>query len=592
MQKTMSPSKKEMQNLLKVALGDQKADLAIVNGDLVNVYTGELLHDWSVAVKGDRIAYVGDNAGHTIGPETKVIDASGKIIIPGLVDSHTHLLYLYHPSEFIKHAMPGGTTTIITETMEIAFPLGIQGIVDFLDLTKEQPIKMFATAPPMSTISPTAEKLAIDAKTLRKLLKREDILGLGETYWSSLFDGNDRIFGLFAETLAAGKKLEGHSAGARGNRLISYIATGISSCHESTTVEEALERLRLGVYTMIREGDIRMELPVISKIKDQEIDFRRLVLTTDGIGPQRLMTDGYMEFVLQRAIDFGFAPITAIQMATLNAAEHFHIDHFVGGIAPGKFADIVIIPDLKTIRAEYVISNGNIVAKNNKLLVLPRKSNFPKRNFRSIDIHRKLKPADFNIRVGTESKQVKVRVMDMVTDLVTREAKLDIATTDGEINIDKDKDILKIAVITTDNKKEKIFTGLVKGFGIGKGALATSAVWDNCALLVVGADEKDMAGAVNRLIALKGGIVVCADGKVEAELSLPFGGILSDQPIETIVRDMNLLQEKMVDLGCSFPDAHMSLTIFSGPAIPFLRISEEGLVDTRKGITVDLIVPE
>jgi adenine deaminase len=279
-------------------------------------------------------------------------------------------------------------------------------------------------------------------------------------------------------------------------------------------------------------------------------------------------------------------------MATLNAAEHFHIDCFVGGIAPGKFADIVIIPDLKTIKAEYVISNGNIVAENKAMLIAPRKSKFPRRDFPSIDIHRKLKPADFAIQVNTENKRVKVRIMDLVTNLITREAQLDLAVTDGEINMDPDNDILKIAVITTNNKKEKIFTGLVKGFGIGKGALASSAVWDTCALLVVGADEKDMAEAANRLIALRGGIAVCADGKVEAELALPFGGILSDQPIETIVQKMDLLQRKMVDLGCSLPDAHMSLTIFTGPAIPFLRISEEGLVDTRKGKIVDLIVPD
>ncbi|MCL0058143.1 amidohydrolase family protein [Dehalococcoidia bacterium] len=255
----------------------------------------------------------------------------------------------------------------------------------------------------------------MDSETLRKLLAREDILGLGEIYWASVIRGDDRIIGLIAETMAAGKKIEGHSAGARGNRLVSYVAAGVSSCHEATTVEEVIDRLRLGIHVMIREGDIRRELPVISAIKDEGIDFRRLILTTDGISPRRVMTDGYMEFVLQRAIDFGFDPILAIQMATLNVAEHFSIDDSVGGIAPGKCADIVVIPDPKTIKAEYVISNGRIIAQNGVVLIPPRKATLSKRSFPSVEIPRQLKPADFTICVEAGSNPVKVRVMDLIT---------------------------------------------------------------------------------------------------------------------------------------------------------------------------------
>ncbi|MDY6911860.1 MAG: adenine deaminase C-terminal domain-containing protein [Chloroflexota bacterium] len=580
-----------IRSLTNVALGTEHADLVISSGDLVNVYTGELLKGWSVAIKGERIAYVGNDVSHTVGPETKVIDASGKTLIPGLIDGHTHLLWWYSLEEFLKYAMRGGTTTIITETLELAFPLGIDGITEFLEIADNQPIKIFATAPPMPSLSPIAEALAIDAKALKELLQREEILGLGEMYWSSIIDGNDRIFDLFAETLAAGKKLEGHSAGARGNRLAAYMAAGISSCHESTTVEEALERMRMGIHTMIREGDIRMELPVISRITEENIDFRRLILVTDGVGPRRLMSDGYMEFVVQRAIDFGFDPIVAIQMATLNVAEHFSIDDIVGGIAPGKYADIVVIPDPKTIRAEYVVSKGNIIAHNKKLLIPPRKQSFSQKSYRSIEISRKLEPADFAIHIDSANGPVKVRVMDMVTDLVSRETHLDVAVTKGEIKIDTENDILKIAIVTTDGHGEKQrFTGLVRGFGIKKGAFASSAAWDTCAMIVVGANEQDMAEAINRIVALKGGIVVCADGKVQAELPLPVGGAISDQPIEVIVQKLEAIQEKMSDLGCSLADAHLSLTVFASPAIPFLRICEKGLADIRKGEIVDLVI--
>ncbi len=576
----------EIRNLVNVALGNEKADLVVVNGDLVNVYTRELLRGWSVAIKGERIAYVRNDASHTIGPQTRVINAAGKTLIPGLIDGHTHLLSFYSLGEFLQYAMRGGTTTIVTE-MEFAFSLGYQGIIEFLESAKDQPIKIFGTAPPMVTISPAAEAHAMDAQMLKKLLEREEILGLGETYWASIIKGDDRILGLLAETLAAGKKIEGHAAGARGNRLASYISAGVSSCHEATTVEETIDRLRLGIHAMIREGDIRRELPVISAIKDESIEFRRLVLTTDGIGPKRLMTDGYMEFVVQRAIDFGFDPIVAIQMATLNVAEHFSIDDAVGGIAPGKCADIVIIPEPKTIKAEYVISNGRIIAQNGVVLIPPRKSAFSKESFPSVEIPRKLKPGDFTIRPG--NNRGKVRVMDLITDLVAREAQVSL-TSDGEIKIDTDRDLLKMAVITGSKQGEKIFTGMVRGFGISKGAFATSAAWDTCALIVVGANERDMAEAANRIVAMKGGIVVWADGQVKAELPLPFGGIMSDQPMAAIVEGLDAIHQEMADLGCSLPDAHLTLATFTSQAIPFLRISEAGLVDVRKGEIVDLLV--
>ncbi len=201
----------EIRNLVNVALGNEKADLVVVNGDLVNVYTRELLRGWSVAIKGERIAYVGNDASHTIGPQTRVINAAGKTLIPGLIDGHTHLLSFYSLGEFLQYAMRGGTTTIVTE-MEFAFSLGYQGIIEFLESAKDQPIKIFGTAPPMVTISPAAEAHAMDAQMLKKLLEREEILGLGETYWASIIKGDDRILGLLAETLAAGNTVQGEES--------------------------------------------------------------------------------------------------------------------------------------------------------------------------------------------------------------------------------------------------------------------------------------------------------------------------------------------------------------------------------------------
>jgi len=575
--------------LMKVALGEAEADLAIVNGDIVNVYTGEVLTGDTILVKGDKIAYVGKNASKSIGSSTQVIDATGKTLIPGLIDGHTHVGYLCSASEFLRYAMKGGTTTVITELMENAFPLGYQGIVQFLRAVKNQPIKFFIVVPPMATISPIAKEHATTINELRKLLRRKEVIGLGEAYWNQVIEGDQRILDLIMETKKSGKKLDGHSAGARDNKLQAYFASGISSCHEPVSVEEIMERLRLGVFVLIREGEIRGELEAISKIKDENIDFRKLAMSTDGMGPRQLITDGYMEFVVQKAIAFGFKPVTAIQMATINVAQHFGIDDFIGGIAPGKHADIVIIPDLRTIQAEYVISNGQVIAKNGQLVVQPREYAYPKSMQNSIHLPKNFDANDFAIPVESGRSQVKVRVIDQITNLLTREALVDFPVSDGLLRSDASKDILKVAAIERLYLPGKTFVGFIRGMGLKHGAIATSTAWDSCDIIVVGANEADMAQAVNRIKELDGGIVVYAGGKILAEISLPFGGIFCTQPLETIAHKLDDIRQAATNLGCTWPDIRITLSILSTPAIPFFRICEQGLVDLRQNRFVDLI---
>ena len=326
---------KEMRQLMRVALGEEKADLVLLNGDMVNVYSGELLHNYSVAVKGKWIAYVGANALHTVGPGTEVIDASGKVLIPGFIDGHAHMVYYCTPDELLRYAMKGGTTTIITEIMELTFSLGNPGLIEYLNALKDQPIKVFATVPPSIAMTGAVGKRAPSLVQLKALLRREEIVGLGESYWQEVVRGNQNFPRLSAESLKLGKTVEGHAAGARGQKLMSYLAYGVSSCHESISLEEVLEKLRLGVFVMIRQGSIRKELEALSQLKDEKIDFRRLSLVTDGLDPREILKNGFIESAVQRAIDLGFDPIRAIQMVTINPAVYFRLDSFLGGIAPG-----------------------------------------------------------------------------------------------------------------------------------------------------------------------------------------------------------------------------------------------------------------
>lgn len=574
--------------LMNVALGNEKADLAIVNAKLVNVYTAEILDDYAVSIKGKWIAYVGNNAKDTIGPDTEIIDVAGKTVIPGLIDGHTHIAWMYTVKEFLKYVIGGGTTTVVTETLEPFPVVGYAGAVDFLESLKDQPIKILATAPAMVSTSRAAEGISQD--TLQKLLDRNDVIGLGESYWQAVIQDPEKLLPLFEQTLQAGKTIEGHTAGATEKKLTAYVASGVSSCHEPINAEQVLARLRMGLHIMIREGSIRRDLEDIAIIKEHGIDMRRLILATDGASSSDLLDKGYMEYVVQKAIDCGFDPVAAIQMATLNVAEHFKLDGFIGGIAPGRYADLVIIPDINTIAAQIVISNGQVVAQNGNLLLPTRQHQFSAESLNSVQLSEQLNPSDFIIKASDAADQIKVRVIEMITDLVTAEKEVNCPVTDGELKANVDQDIIKIAAIDRTHNPGKIFVGLIKGFGLKSGAMASSAAWDTSDIIVIGVDDVDMATAVNRIKSLQGGSVVCKNGQILCELPLPIFGIVSDLPMETIAQKNQELSDTVSKLGVPFPDPFLTMITLTGAAIPYLRICEEGLVNLKDGRTLPLFV--
>jgi adenine deaminase len=576
--------------LIKVALGEAEADLAIVNGSVLNVYTGEALEGASVLIKGDKIAYVGKNVGKSIGSSTRVIDAVGKTLIPGLIDGHAHLDSMYSLSELSRYAVAGGTTTVITETSNLAGTLAYEVTTAFLGSGKNQPIKVLFTAPPMVTLSPVTEEHAITVKELRRLLRRKEVIGLGEPYWGGVVGGNQRVLELITETIRMGRKVEGHSAGASSNKLQAYTSSGVSSCHEPITAEEVMERLRLGLFIFIREGEIRRDLEAIAKIRDENIGLTQLALSTDGIGPCQLINDGYMDFVVQKAINLGFNPILAVQMASIHPARHFGLDHLIGGIAPGKYADIVIIPDLRTIRVECVISNGQIAFQNGRLVVSPKRYKYPSSVLNSIRLARNFTADDFAIPVERNRSQVKARLIDQVTNLVTRESFADIPVADGQLKPDPSRDIIKVAAIERSYRTGKSFVGLIRGIGLKHGAIGTSYAWDCGDIMVVGTDETDMAQVINKIKQLNGGIVVCAGNRILAEIALPVAGTISTEPMETIAGRLHEIQRAATDLGCKSPDIRTTLAVLPTPAIPFLRICEHGLFNLRQNQFVDLIV--
>lgn len=577
-----------MHSLMQVALGAEPADLVVLNADLVNVYTGEIQENMGVAVKGPWIARVSAEVKDAVGPATRVVDAAGRTITPGLIDGHTHLAWIYTAAEFIPFAAAAGVTSVVTETLEPYPVAGLPGVLDFLDSFRGQPIRILATAPAMVSISAAARGSSPD--DLKLLMQRDDILGLGESYWQAVLQDPEAYLPAFRQAHLAGKLLEGHTAGASEKKLAAYLAAGVTSCHEPIDAEQVLARLRLGVHVMAREGSIRRDLEAISRIRSAAVDLRRLILASDGASPQDLMAGKYMDFVVRKAMACGFTPVEAIQMATLNVAEHFRLDGILGGIAPGRLADMVLVPNPTEFAPETVICNGNIIFDKGRLIPTPRRHQFSERSLQTIKLPRRLTPSDFAIRSREAAATARVRVIEMVTDLVTAERHLDLPVTNAELHADSGIGLCKIAAVDRAHNPGKLFTGLIKGFGLNRGAVACSAAWDTSDIVAVGADDADMACAVNRLGDIQGGAVLCEAGSVLVEIPMPVFGLASDLPVATLAARLEGLKQAIAGLGVTFPDPLLSLIALTGAAIPYLRICEEGLVNLKDGKTRGLLV--
>ncbi len=565
-------------DLIDVALGKKYADIALLNGKLVNVNTSEIQENINVYIKGEWIAYVGKEDGiKRIGPETEIIDVKEKFLVPGFIDAHTHLLGQYiNPEESINYIIPTGTTTLITEILEPYMVSGLDGLKELINFFSNQPIKVFFLAPTNISMSPDIKETS--EKDLDFLLKRKDVLGIGESYWQEVIKRKETFIKIFNKTLEHRKTLEGHSAGAKGEKLNAYACFGITSCHEPIRLEEVIERLRIGMYVMIREGGVREDLKAMVGLKDLKIDKRKVILVTDSISPDFLLEKGYLNMVVQKAIDLGFDPIEAIQMVTINPAQHFFIEDFVGSISVGRQADILILKDLKEIRPECVISKGKILVKEGQTVERAKKIPFSDKAKKTISCKPIFKPEDFRI-LCKNRKRCSVRVIEFITELVTKESLAEVDVKDGQIRADLEKDIIKVCAVSRDGKNK--FLGLVKGLGLKKGAASCSSCWDSADIVVVGTDDEDMAFALNRTIELQGGFVVSIDKKIY-ELPLSLYGLAPELSLKETVKRMEEIRRVLKENGFNFDRPWLTLSILTGAAIPFFRICEKGYVNFKE----------
>ena len=558
-------------HLLAVARGDEPADLLLKNAKVVNVFTGEIL-EADVALAGAWIAAVGQ------GYEGEaIIDLKGSYLIPGLIDTHVHIeSSMVTPPQFARAIVPRGTTTVIADPHEIANVCGAEGIRYMLAASEGLPLTVFINLPSCVPATHMGTSGAVlEAEDLLALRDLPRVLGLAE-----FMNVPGAVLGLpgALEKLLAfhGDHIDGHAPGITGKWLQAYAAAGPSTDHESMTAEEALEKARLGIYVLAREAtaakNLLAILPAITPANS-----RRFAFATDDRHPADLLQEGHIDHLLRLAIAHGLPPITAVQMATLNAAEAFGLKDR-GAIAPGRRADLVVTASLEDFRAEIVFSGGRIVARDGEPFGVWNEPQVDDRAVRDT-VHLDLSRLSF--RIPAEGR--KVRVIELVPDqVITGERVMEAKIVEGEAVADPDRDLLKLAVIERHRGTGNVGLGFIHGLGLKRGAIAGSVGHDCHNITVAGADDRSMRTAVEAVKRMGGGLVAAEGEEVLAEVPLPIAGLMSDAPLPEVEAQMEALLRAVRELGSPLHDPMMQLGFLALEVIPKLKLTDKGLVDVEK----------
>ena len=578
--------------LAQVATGAQKADLVIQNARLVNVCTHEIMENISVAIADGRIALVGD-ASHCIGENTQVVDAENKYLAPAFMDGHIHIeSSMLSVGEYAKAVIAHGTSGVFIDPHEICNVLGLDGVRFMMEDAKRTPLKTMLTTPScvpaVEGFEDTGAK--IDPEDVALTMDWDCCVGLGEMMnFPGILYGNPHTHGIVAETLKAGKIPTGHySLPENGSGLNAYIASGLRCCHESTRAEDALAKMRMGMYAMLREGSAWHDLHEVAKaVTDHKVDSRYACLISDDTHPHTLIKHGHLDYIVRRAIEEGIDPITAIQMVTINVAQCFQLDHDMGSVAPSKCADLVLIDDLNTCHVTEVFIDGELVAKDGRVLAEFPPYTYSKDAVSSVHLD-PVTPADF--KIPYEGATADVHAIEIIPARVgTFDKIVTLPVQDGSITADPEQDVLKAVVFERHKKTGTVGRGFVKGFGIKRGALAQTVAHDAHNLLVVGSNDEDMALAANTLIACGGGLVAVLDGKILSVVELPIAGLMSDKPIEEMSASIEKMEQTWVEMGSTLPSPFMTMALIPLACLPETRLTNRGLVDCRTFEFMDLI---
>lgn len=564
--------------LIRAASGKIRPDLCLKNGRVVNVLSGEieradiLVHKGYIAAVGSRLPSTSFGTGRGA---RRSIDLKGSFVAPGFIDGHVHIeSSMMSVSEFARAVSSRGVTSVITDAHEIANVLGIDGIKYMLESAKYQPLSVFFMLP--SCVPATKMETAgarLSGFDLYPFLKEKWVVGLGEVMnFPGVILADEDL--LDKMKIAAGKRIDGHAPGLSGASLAAYIASGITSDHESTTLDEAREKLRRGMYVMVREGTSEKNLASLIPLVNEK-NYSRFFFVSDDRHPHDLVKEGSIDHLIRKAVSSGLDPITAIRMATINTAEYFRLPR-IGAVAPGYQADITVFDKLKDIRPKLVIRRGEIVGAGGKFV--GRKVKIAAGLRGSVNV-RWLDEKDFAVPAGGR----RVKVIEVVPhQIITRKKTARAKVVGGMAVSDTAADVLKMVVVERHRASGAVGKGFVKGFGLKKGAIAQSVAHDSHNIIAVGADDKSIFSACVEIVKMGGGLCVADGSDILARMPLPIAGLMTDEPLEAVVASLEKLLRAGRKLGCKLDDPFMTLSFLALPVIPELKLTDKGLVDVGK----------
>jgi len=568
-------------SLNSVAMGDKPADLVLKNCSLVNVYSREILSKIDISISKQRIAYVGEDSSHTVGPSTTVIDLEGKYVTPGFADPHVHIDQFILPSELAKKSLLCGVTSLFSDPIDIVSVCGYRGFQEFVKLCSGLPIRIFNVIPGGLPVDRKfSHGKALSASQEKLAIKLSNVVGLGEVFsWTKVTTRDSKTMKTLQTMLDNDCIINGHTAGASGKKLNAYVSSGILSCHEPINFDQVLERLRLGMWIMIREGSIRRDLKeILPQVMSKGLFTNRLMFCSDGVDPLDLSKYGHIDHCVRESIKLGLDPVDAVTIASKNCFDYYNMGKDLGGIAPGKIADILVFDYLTTMKPNKVFVGGKLVVSNGTLVVKINKKPVPKWLTKTVKL-KKLSAKDFIIK--SKSKSVTANLIHMISEIITKKDEEELEVKDGNVCASVDKDVWKVAAFDRTYGSGKRAIGFLKKFGPQIGAFAATWSFHENDMIVIGSNEEDMQHAANNLLKFQGGMTVVKNGKILASLPLKMAGIISTDSFEKVSQNFQDVNSTILDSGCKFQNPHLIPLFLPFLALPAIRILFGGIVDIK-----------
>lgn len=562
---------------LRTARGEEAADLHIKNVRILDVFT-DSVYPGSIVVKNGKIVAI--NPSWPVRAEA-VFDGQGLYAVPGFMDAHVHIeTTLLTPEALASAIVPWGTTAMFVDAMEIANVAGLPGLLALVQEAERLPYRIYLEVPSRVPTAPGLETTGgvLGVAEVNELLQSELAVSLGELDPAKVLEVREEYLAKILSARSKGKVCNGHAIGLAWDQLNVYATAGLSDCHESVTFEELFQRLRLGIKAFIREGSTERNVEELVKgVVAHHLPTENLIFCTDDKHVNDIYREGHISYNIQKAVEVGLDPIQAIKMATINTAKHFRLDHYLGAITPGRLADLVLLESLTKIKPVYVFKHGELVAARGELKKAVS-GHYPEYLNQTVKIPQSLLPANFAL--PARGKKARVKVINLYPQQIINYATEEwLNVTDEAIQVDLDRDVLKLAVVERYGQKGRVGLGFVRGFQLKAGALASSVSHDHHNIVVVGTNDADMWAAVREIDRLQGAFVAVADGRVQGAVALPLAGLMSPLPAPEVMQQLDSLNMVARRLGCALPAPFMTLSFISLPTVPELGLTDHGLID-------------